>query len=1433
MLIFMLFFSSLSQNVELIQELGEILLMESESVKLNLYDYFFGEYLTFSSNSSGLNMPGPLKIKESQKHSYHKPYSDPIIGSEFLVFDSENTTYLIDFQGSILFLYTISSSKQILSYESSADIGFPISQVTYWDNLGQLNLLVLCQSSKNLVFLLDFPEIQNSDVMLIPLWDLYYIKGLKTCNFVNTTFISFVGNTYSDHGMLLIYDFTEPLLPNLIYYVQHPYEDINEKFVPIDLISIIYDDTLTQLVVLNEVFGLEVIIFNNYIFSTTARIQLTEFSCLINMHRVTSKVYSNVEYNFFPISVSTCKGVVVVDFFSNMPMFFLKGVNESGSIFGALNVVAIDNIFFYMLSNFAFVIAIDRGTSQDLIYYLNLTKEVSSSAGYLKWTVFFIENSYVLIASDSKSITLYSLNFSLPTAEISRYCGDEEINITASNYLNKSVSSVLKINQLDNFDIIEFIYAYRLRECNDTEIQVIFEGFSQLIDFPVYDYISGRNMSFEFIQYIYDDNFAIVPGDFAKVSYKTQIPINSTCQQILFTKMQYFLVYTDSIEIYSSIDSKFIQTISVENLILTYAIGNYVFMTFYNSSGNYLEVYTFGRIDVVETQVMCNFLQMVLDTLICAGDKLLQMFAIYSGLINSSSTYTFPLSLNTQIISIALFVFDPELFKSHLYVLTSDGEITLFSLNNNLPSFNLIQSFSVTDFSSILASQQHLYVITDYSIDIYLNMQIIRSIPFTQKIVLSYLLMNFVYAITEDGELVMVDGLQSVMNSYFWETNVEKNCTFSNPWFDSKNKPLFGFLCQDQNSEKVFYIYQSKCPNHYDVSYCTISLPLEITLNYPNQTNTDIYPQMILILASNDFSNKDLYVTLDLVVYGQAVALINPDSIKKSISIEYNVGFSDYMLDIFTGNNMELSLFIKNNIIEPDSEYNPLKLKPNLSTTSIYNTTNNDILMGMTSISNTPIIVVATLNGKIIFMNSSSDGQTNKMKTIGFIDIKIFFGSQGQCWPIKYITGDDDVILLASACLNISVFDIYWENNYYRNSSTIENFLTIWKINKQTYEVLDIYNHKINFSPQALQVITDNYSVFTILLINNLAIYYMPSTSNNNIYRVSYLWSQGSLTIQSKELINFYSLGLYSFYAVSVDGYYIDCLYIAVAEYRHGLFLLKVINETAVIHSYANSDSNDPLVSVGMAYKIIFTVSQSGLLVNYRLNNNAELVFNVQRFPFTTVDSEIRSVTSSVTFSEEFYFQYIAYPVVYDNSYYKYRLIDTYTSFANCLIRDVLFLNGTLSTLFNTNIEAVFIDKNTVSFIVNNVDIVCLFLDDYVLECPQMTEDYYNKMVDKWNTSEFDFTVVAGNDNNKLSMGEIHLSVTMKSEHKDDDVSSTPWWIFLVIAAGIFIVLIITVKLVYKCIFRKWKIRKMRLESQVGQNRPNTLILNFSLYEDK
>lgn len=336
---------------------------------------------------------------------------------------------------------------------------------------------------------------------------------------------------------------------------------------------------------------------------------------------------------------------------------------------------------------------------------------------------------------------------------------------------------------------------------------------------------------------------------------------------------------------------------------------------------------------------------------------------------------------------------------------------------------------------------------------------------------------------------------------------------------------------------------------------------------------------------------------------------------------------------------------------------------------------------------------------------------------------------------------------------------------------------------------------------------------------------------NNDIYRISFVWSQGKLSKQDQELINFYSLGINSFYALSVDGFYSGTLYISVADHWNGLFMLKVLNGTTKIHDYKQSNGEDPLVSIGMAYRCVYTVSESGLLTKYRVDSNMKLEFYVQRFPFTTVTSTIQSAVSSVSFSKDYFFKYLVFPVIYDKNHYKFRLIDTSTSFSSCLIRDVLFLDFSIAPTYNPDSGAVFVDQNKVSFIVNNKDIVCLTLNEYVLEAPQMSKDYYEKMVDKWNTSDFVFTIVGKNDNNKLSMGEANLKITMKKTDENEGVD-TPWWMFLVIVVGSLIILAGSVKLVYVFIFRKWKKRNMPSESLSEQRLISEVQVNCTYYEE-
>lgn len=244
----------------------------------------------------------------------------------------------------------------------------------------------------------------------------------------------------------------------------------------------LYKEEIIQLDVLFEDFGLEVFYFEADLSVTIFRLKMTEFSCLNSLHAVTNKDYNDYFGEYMILAVATCKGVVIVDLHKLAFLFFLEGITDVGEESGVLNIASIGSYFFYMLNNYAIVIADDRGLKQDILYYLNLTQYIQAPSGYSKWSVLLFQSSYLLIQSDGKSINFYSLNFSQSITEINGSCGEEDINVTASNPLKKSASSMLRITQLENFDIIEPINEYRMAENNNIQVQVIFEGFSQQID---------------------------------------------------------------------------------------------------------------------------------------------------------------------------------------------------------------------------------------------------------------------------------------------------------------------------------------------------------------------------------------------------------------------------------------------------------------------------------------------------------------------------------------------------------------------------------------------------------------------------------------------------------------------------------------------------------------------------------------------------------------------------------------------------------------------------------------------------------------------------------------------------------------------------------------------------------------------------------------
>ncbi|OMJ79255.1 hypothetical protein SteCoe_20763 [Stentor coeruleus] len=1401
MLILLLISFVMGSAPKVIQELGEIIMFQSESMSLNLYDFFEGDYLTFSSNSTSLQLPDKAHLILTSNSSYPYYEAENSTRKSFITWDAMNLTFLLDFHNTTLYLYTVSKTSLTLSIYYKYNINYTIQQIVPWTNDDLFRIFVITSEKINRVFLLH-PE-TNSTIQL-NMWDVKYLQGLKSCSVTNSNYIPFIGNLYKNWGIVIIYDMSIPTIPIVYQTLQGITVNSSERFMPTEAISYQSSDNDPVLVILDTNYGLKFFKQNSHIYQEYFKVNLTNFGCLSTLDIFTNDYYKQINQGVIILAVGTCSGLVTIDYNYMLPMFLIKGTTKTGLIAGAIGTQIISNLYFIQLNNDALIIAQDTTNSQDPLYYLDLSTLVKGYSKGAKWIVMPAIDCYLYIRSEFDGINAYNLTFDIPYLNVTQEYDNKGVLITAMNDFEESASIAYYVKQLDSMNTIEYINKYKTSKYNDIVIQVIFEGFSQEILFDVYQYVSGRSLSYSFDLTYTNYSVNVTTSDFQKIVYYERMFLKTNCTQVLETSLFMAIIDTTfiSIIVKSSMDQ--IDYFTADNFTCVYVKYDSLLFSYVNNSKNYIAAYSLWEYQSAQAIDPCIQIQIADKYLVCLSQNFISIYAFTSSkyfLFHHFRT-TSVLEKNEVIRSIAASNIDTIQYSSYLYILTTFNRIFIINLDTLSPGnyeISKIKSITIKNALSLYASPLQLYILTGFTIEVYSHELIfVKSIPFQLTPLTAYLLNDFLFIQTQNNSLVILDGLQTTLNSYFSEMKIDNNCALSCAWIEN-DQSMFQFLCNDNNSEQYLDIYYSICPGTYISEPCVMYLPFSIVLDDPPTMNNGEYYLYGNVNVINDYDSKSLNVTFELIVYGQAV-MINQNDNFKNRSIDYNSGFSLDMLSVFSGNNMELTLILNGQERPVESNDNdPIILQPNLIITSTYSDLNEDFISLLSiSLYNYSLLITSTVSGKLLILEGLiPDYDLNKMNILKSIEISEYVGEDAVCNNIEYVSSKDNITLIVATCYYIKNITYYWESipGYFRTSC--QNLLIFWYLDQNTWDVIGLDLLSLDFDPQFLQIVTDDQFHFTIFLINDINRYQIFIYSNNFVKRMTFSWNEKSVYLSENEVINFNSLNINYFYATSVDGIYQNNLYIMIADYWYGMYILKVANGKSKIYTKVPAYSDDPIVSVGVVYKEIYTVTNSGIMIIYLTNNEMIPKYGIKRYQFTTENYDISSIPSSISFSSDYHGQYLTYPVVYGDEMLFYRIIDLRASFSSTLIRDIKFSNGKYNYF-----ALVFIGSNRIAFINESSQIVCYMISEYTLKVKEMDDYYYDEMYKNWGTNLFNVTIKANNNNNEEITDPIFVEIY---RYKDDDKGgiNTPLWIFFVIAFGILIILGVCVKVIYKLIFRK------------------------------
>ncbi|OMJ68043.1 hypothetical protein SteCoe_34633 [Stentor coeruleus] len=906
-------------------------------------------------------------------------------------------------------------------------------------------------------------------------------------------------------------------------------------------------------------------------------------------------------------------------------------------------------------------------------------------------------------------------------------------------------------------------------------------------------------MSFETVFEPFSDIYSLSISNFTKLSLGNSVELRKMYIQIIPTENYVLMQYNEGIDFFESDFETLIRNVPIKD-ILSLEVYNDLVYILYSNVTTYLSINS--PILTYETNLnnQCNMMTFCMNYLICGDDDTISYY------ICIDTSCSFILSINTfNFLKIQITSLTSSYISSkndcNIYILSYYIDLYILSfvktLNNQIYADNL-HVHIINPAYKIYATSLQLYAFSISSMTVYsFEMANDTTIYFNDMINRFHFLENFVYISTLNNQLIIVDGLEMVFRMVYLDIQLSDNCYYSSSWFIG-NFSNTGIIC---SNETGYFLtnYHSFCPQQNTSTPCDVPFMLEFSIDYPADVDNYFYLYNVTFWATSQMQSVPLYVAFELLIFGQVIHYTESFS-KTDISIYYDTGIDlTDILDGFTGNNLTFMLDINGHILSPqESENSPLNILPNVL--QINNFTSEYEIDSIACIDNTPYIFIYDINSNLIFLNSSDFNETTQqMNVIGNISLSSFQKNL-ICASFQYISTKETSFLIAAICVWSYNFPYYWQSiaNITENSNAY--FITLFQINFK-FELDFAKAFQLPFQPSQLKAISDDTVKLTILVVDYTINTIDSTYKNNRLYRAEFIWENTTLHLENQEIIDMFSLNLSSLYIYSIDGYYNKHMHIVIADKWNGVLILYYdyyYLETRVKYSIPSVD--DPIYTVGVSYKMIYTVSKSGILATYALYNG-EPVFSSNRYPFAH-NTRISTIPSFITLNDFYSPQFLIYSVIYDRQGFYLRLANLEGTALNFLISDIEFSSSRNACMGSCPISAVFINETSFAFVYNMFDVKYYYINNYKLQVPIMTESEYKKMKEKWIHTNFTFRVIGLNENNNVTTGYYNLEILEYKKTGSDDYS-TPIWIFPIISIGILIILIITVKLIYKIIFRR------------------------------
>ena len=1392
-------------SIEIIQELGNITISEKNTLSLNLTDYFQGidlnySIITTSEYSSKITLQDKITFeKRSEKRLLWSKSTPSASIFEIISFSSGYKSYLFDFSDDSLLCFEINLNSGGIGASwhdiiPSKNANYEILGIVLL-SLDSNQFIIVYGNSTNIsnfptneLFIVNVTSpFEAREYMPLSMPNLTDMSNLRAHRTFKSQIAAFYG-TVHDQGQVVLYNFTNISSPSLLQIITTYYsipETPQGLMCPQAAISYSTEGS-QQLFILDSTYGL---ISYSYI-DEFVESSILDLSIYGNCSAMKGMVQSFT--GLYLLLVSCESGMVVLNSEILSELYMIPTYSIQGSPVKPMGIHSFSDYFY-------FTIPVSAGEMALQVSHINYPRSPISHIGVSykglspqgHWTFQTGSKDLFYLRVDAGVLRIYKVEVRLPQIKMEAY--DLICSVSAVDVLGQAASTQLEISVLHNDDYYSISNWYKGRNFTENvSIEYTFVDAYGSVELPVYMF-SGWNQTYGIDTETMEFNRSLF-----------------SIQEVPITKFQYAGEVSTEGFVYASLVKGYIALMNNTNLRLVDAdTGNTQDFHVKNSekaisfTGNdkndyflivsqcaVLSIFTIMDASGIlpsslSTEINCKFLEVISNFMICGNNAILNIYKV-SGMGENTTfalfTQFIPKTITIKSITVTRNFNSIE--SDFLYVGTENqvGIIDLDLLETVDKFTNFLATIDIVKYRFLSASSNQLYIATDIEIRVYdSNLLLIRSIPVKSEDSMT-VLDNFLFVMSE-SVFYLIDGLQDyLVDSVYFSTNLKENVLGA--MYSLSN---ITYVLTSKND--TLSIYETKCP--VQSQPCNSYIPLNITLINPSILLENLNTVNITIYSQNPTSKVTYPVQLLLVTYGMNI-------IEFGYGADFTVDYYDekvYLItDFMQGDDMQADLYLNSQLVT-NSSINPVYLQPSLDLKGVNST--GYILLYQSVIPNTNYIVATTSENFLLIINVTT------LECQARFNLTESFSYQGlSCRSVSFVSTQSPCILIVATCTYIEEYPSYGLEDC-SNSITKPVMIAV-VVDLDQMNITLQSSIPLKYNCELLKVIAGSDSLFAVLVVDGIL---DGSMVNNHILRYAGDWNQSAIELVFVESINFYSLGLDEFLAVSLDGYY-DFTYnltIFVIDFWYGIRVLNTIglDRMEVIDSIAISKN---ITSIGLCGSILYLGYQDTSVSIYVVRSDWTLEYSMVYYAYNNATAQYTALRGFIECNEYYDTQYITLPMISTTSF-VFRVINLNCEFTSSVLRDIRVSEITSNNNFVGSIK--FVNSDTLIAIEPTLGMISSYvLQDFNFVIQELSNEEYLEMIQYWGSPNFTSQMHIYNGKTEYYSNKVNIVRSIEESSKTG-VSSEPgmWWAWAM-GGGLLVILICIVFIVYRFVWRKRMLNK-------------------------